>query len=164
MTIQISEYADVKKRALDLGLNVPTGIAILPRNFAEAKSKDELMNETSAPTVRVLWRQAGVSETRIEKDEKFPYLEELGFAEWVGPIIFVNASLLSQNPHLVTVALNVVSNYLTDFFKGIVGERNVRLEVAVEKRNGGVCKIHYEGTPEGLHELPAIIQEASARE
>lgn len=166
MTIQISEYIDVKKRALELRCNAPSKLAILPRNFKSAKSKDELLHEGSVSTIRVLWRQAGISETRIEKEgERFPVIQEKAFEEWIGPIIFVGASMLSQNPHTISVALEVISNYLTDWFKGVPGDKRVKLDVVVEETKVKVCKrIHYEGNIEGLQELPRIVREVDSHE
>jgi hypothetical protein len=95
MDIQITDYIDVEKRALDLGLNVPSGIAILPRNFDTAESADELIHESTAPTIRVLWRQAGVAETRLEKEGmKIPQGSRKSW-EWVGPIIFIRGRFLT---------------------------------------------------------------------
>jgi hypothetical protein len=77
----------------------------------------------------------------------------------------VSASLLSQNPHVISVALGVVSNYLTDWFKGIPGSKKVRLDVVVEQTEGQTYKrIHYEGDPEGLNELARIVREVNAHE
>ena len=33
MLFKISEYVDVKKKAEQLGFDIPTGIALLPQNF-----------------------------------------------------------------------------------------------------------------------------------
>ena len=169
MAIEVSEYVDVKKRALELGCNAPTELALLPRNFEVAKSKDELVHESSVPTIRVLWRQAGISETRIEKEgDRYLYVQEKAFREWIGPIIFVGVSLLSQNPHAISVALGVISNYLTDWFKGIpYNKRIVKQDLVVEtiETKGMTYKrIHYEGGIEGLRQLPEIIREVSSHE
>lgn len=166
MTIQLSDYLEVKKRAAELECNVPTELALLPRNFDVAKSKDELVYEGSVPTIRTLWRQAGITETRIEKPgERLSYAQEKAF-EWIGPIIFVSGSLLSQNPHLISVALGTVSNYLTDWFKGIPdSKKKVKLDIVVEQTKGKKYKrIHYEGNAEGLNELARIVREVSSHE
>jgi hypothetical protein len=166
MTTQISDYINVKERAVELGCNAPTGLAIIPRNFEVARSKDELVHESSTATIRVLWRQAGISETRIEMgDDRFPCVQEKAFEGWIGPIIFVGASLLSQNPYLMSVAFGVISNYLTDWFKGLPGDKNVKLDIVIEETKGKSCKrIHYEGNAEGLHDLNKIVSEVSGHE
>jgi hypothetical protein len=165
MTVQIIAYVNVEERAKELDCNVPTELALLPRNFDTAESKAGLLHESSVATIRTLWHQAGIAETKIEKlGDKFPYIQENAF-EWVGPIIFASASLLSQNPHLISVALGVIANYLTDWFKGIPGDKKVRLDIVVERTKGKICqRIHYEGGPEGLNELAKVLREAAKRE
>ncbi len=159
MSVETSDYIDVKQRALELGCNVPTELAILPRNFDVAKSKDELVHQNPVPTIRVLWRRSGISETRIEKQgDRFPYVKEKGFGGWLGPIIFVGSSLLKQNPDAISPALGVISNYLAGWYRVIAAEQKVKLDIVVEQAEGGGYKrIEYEGDVEGLKELPPLI-------
>ena len=158
--IKISDYVDVKKRAKELGYNKPISFALLPRNFETAKSKSELVHESTTPTIRTLWRQNNIVETRLEEEgEKLPYAQEKAFV-WVGPTIFISIALFSQNPLIISVALNVISNYLTDWFKGIPKDsRKAKLSIVRETKNGDYEKVEYEGPPEGIKELPKIIQE-----
>ena len=160
MPITTSEYVDVKAQALKLGCDAPTSLALLPINFDTANSKDELVHEDTVLTIRKLWRQAGITETKLEKEgEKFPYEQRKSF-EWVAPIIFVSASLASQNPDLVSVALNVISTYLTDYFKGIVSDKTVKFDIVIEQNKQSKSKrIHYEGSLEGLDELTQVLKE-----
>lgn len=156
----MSEYVDVESHATDLGCNVPTAWAILPRNFSEASSRDELINESSASTVRTLLRQSELSETPLEQDgERFPQVQENAFT-WIGPILFFAAAELSRNPEMVSVACGVIGNYLTDFFRGKPGEQRVQLDIVVEQtRTKRTVKLHYDRTPEGLAEIPQTISD-----
>ena len=159
--IEITAFISVADKALALGCNVPTGIALLPRNFDTVANKDELMHESSAPTVRQLWRQVGVIETRLEDEgERFPQISEHGFVEWIGPTILVTSAWLSQNPEVLAVALGVISNYLTDIFKGVPDNPKARLHIVVQKDNGEYRKVSYKGSVDGMKELPAIIEKA----
>lgn len=164
MSIEVSEYVNVKERALKLECNVPAELAILPRNFESAEAKHELIHEDSAPTVRILLREAGLVETKIEKEgDKFPYAQEKAF-QWIGPIIFVSPLLLSQNPYALSVAIGVISNYLTDWFKGVPGRKKVKLSIVVEQSTEHISKrIDYEGEIEGLKELLLIVQEVQSQ-
>ena len=58
----------------------------------------------------------------------------------MAPILFVSAALFSQNPDLVSLALNVIGNYATEFFRGERGEHEVRLDVVVEKKRNETYK------------------------
>lgn len=155
----VSDCVDVKKNAQELDCNTPTSIALLPSNFETVKSKGELIHESTVSTVRVLWRQNNIVETPLEQSgEKFPCVVEKAF-EWIGPTIFISAILLSQNPYLVTIALNVISNYLTEWFRGIPrNNRKVKLRIITETKSGHYKKVEYEGTPDGLKQLPEIIR------
>ncbi len=160
MTIQQFDFVDVGEKAKALDCNIPTGIALLPRNFESAESKDDLLHESSAPTVRVLFRNNGIIETPLEREgETFPQISEKAFEEWIGPTIFVTSALLSQNPHIISVALGVISNYLTDWFKGVPGGRDAKLDIVVEEGKKSYRRIHYEGHVSGLKELVQIVRE-----
>jgi hypothetical protein len=162
MSVQVHDYISVAGKAAELGCNVPTGLALLPRNFADAKTKKDLIHDSFTATVRVLLRQANILETRLEKqEERFPESVTEAF-EWIGPIIFVGYSLYSQNPHVIDIALGVISNYLSDWFKGIPrNNRGVRLDIVVETKSKTCKRIHYDGNVEGLKQLPEIIREVN---
>lgn len=158
MTVEVSTYVDVSQRIAELGFNQPNSLAILPRNFDTASSKEELVHESSTPTVRSLWRQNDIIETQIETDEdNILCIQENSF-EWLGPTIFVPILLLSQDPYIVTVALNVISDYLTVFLRGVPGSDTVRLNIVKEEGDGKYTSIKYVGSKDGLKDLPAIAR------
>jgi hypothetical protein len=160
MEVQVSDYIDVEQKALELGYTAPTGLTILPRNFATAVSADELIHEGTTPTVRTLLRQTGVQETRLEKEgEKFPCTKH-EFWEWVGPIIFVSEWMLTNGALPVTI--NVISNYISDISKGHRHDAEVTVEFVVEtteKTKHGekrTCKrVTIKGSPQEIKEFNA---------
>ena len=158
--IEIEDYVDVEKRAMALDCNVPTGLAILPRNFGTAAAKNALLHEDTAPTVRALLAERGITETRLERDaEHFQYIHENSY-EWVGPTVLIGSAVFSQNPHVISITLSLIANYLTDFFKGRVGDRIAKLSVVVPEPNSRrFTKITYEGSIEGIPGLEKIIRE-----
>ncbi|MEJ5311417.1 MAG: hypothetical protein WHX52_16775 [Anaerolineae bacterium] len=163
MEITKFDFVNVDERARSLGCNIPTNLALLPRNFEVAEFKENLLHESSAATIRVLFRNNNIIETPLElKGEKFPHISEKAFVEWIGPTIFVSSALLSQNPHILSLALGVISNYLTDFFKGVPGVGKVKLDVVVETKKKTCKKIHYEGPVSGLEKLAEVVQEVVA--
>lgn len=157
--IQIKNFIDVKNKCKKLGCNLPTNLTILPRNFVSAESKDQLLNEGTATTVKVLLRNAGIKETPLEKTgEKINGIVEEGF-DWIGPTLFLSSALLMQNQLLIDLALGVIANYLTDFFKGIPDEKkNVKLNVVIETKTGNHKEVKYEGPVEGLKEVPKVVR------
>jgi len=158
-TISIEEYVDVEEKASQLGCNIPTSLAVLPRNFDSATSKTELIHEGTTATIRKLFAQNNIKETPLENEgEKYPQVVEHAF-DWVGPTILITSSIILQNPHLITITLNVISNYLTDFFRGIPNNQtNAKLSIVVKNKSGNYKKIKYNGHKDGLKELPKIIK------
>lgn len=163
MTTIISDFDSVSERISALGYSCPDdGIAILPINFENASSVEELRQAAESSTVKTLFRNANVPYVDLFKGEKrLPYVHNNAF-ELVVPTLFVSANLLSQNPAAVSIALSVIANYATDFFKGMSKEASVKLEVVIEITKTKKCKrISYEGPPEGLRALADVIRESS---
>lgn len=163
--VSITDYVSVREQACKLGCRLPGDLALLPRNFRYANNRNALVHERDASTIRKLWRQAGISETRLEPDtEEWPEVHEHTF-EWIGPTVFVGASLLSGNPSMVALALNVIGNFVTDLFKGVPSShRTAKMSIVVECPGGRCRKVDYEGPPEGLSELPKILREVTMNE
>lgn len=156
--ITIHEHESVRVRAEALGCNKPDGLVILPRNFTTAAHRDELAHEDSVVVIRKLWRRAGIPASTLEREgERFGRIHEQA-STWIAPTIFVVASMWTENPHLVSVALSVVGNYATDFFKGITGPNRVRTEVVVERPDGSCKRVNYDGPAEGLSDLAKVAE------
>lgn len=151
---------NIKERALELGCNIPGELSFLPRNFDTAKSKSELIYESPVSDIRILFRDAGITETRLEKQgDKFSYKQDKHF-DWLGPTIFIGASILSQNPDIISITEGIISNYLTDWFKGTSYTKNIKLSYVIEKTSDKEIKrFSYEGDVTGLDKLPQIIRE-----
>ena len=162
MAIQVFEFVDVEEKSKALGCNIPTSIALLPRNFEIAESRYALLHEKSAWTIRELFQENGIVETPLERDgEVFYGVVEKGLEEWIAPMIFVSSALLSQNPHIVSVALGVISNHVTDLFRRIPEYGTVRLDIVVETKKKTYMRISYEGPVSGLEKAEQIVTKIS---
>lgn len=164
MSIEITDYLDVEQRASDLGLKAPEGACILPRHFAHSKDAGELCHESSALDLKTLFRQADLPITVYQPDgTKIPYLQENDIT-WVGPVLFFSAAAIGQNPHIVSVALSVIANYVTDLFKGLPQPARARLSVVIETTATKTTtkttkKIEFDGPPEQIPEIKALIED-----
>ena len=159
MSYTIHEYPSLEERADALGLQRPTSISIVPRGFEDASSRDELYHESSAGDLVTLFRVEGVDLTKIDyADTKIPEIQENDFT-LILPCIVVTALVTSENPDAVSVALGIVANYATSFFKGITGKPKVRFDVVVEESGRKKTKkIHYEGDPDGIEALADVVR------
>lgn len=159
MTIGVTEYINVRERLAKLGCQDPDGFALLPINFDTANSFTDFRQVAEAATVKTLLRSVDVPLSDILPSEKRPpYVQNNGL-EWVAPTLFVAAQLISENPNYVSVALSVIADYITSFFRGISGERVVKLGIIVEKTDKKTCKrISYDGPVEGLKDLTELVR------
>jgi hypothetical protein len=162
MLIQTSEYINVRQRALELGLKPPTGLALLPRGFETAKTRTDLVYESTAADIRALWRGENLTETRVDEEKaRVPYIQEKKY-EWILPPLFVGAALWSKQPEAITIALCVVGNYLTDFLKGrpySARPQDIEVDVVIERTKNGDLKIHYKGPVKELNALTEKVLE-----
>jgi len=77
--------------------------------------------------------------------------------EWFGPTLLFTTAALTQNPELVSIALNILSNYISDYFKGHK-EPNVKLNIVVQKSKTEYTNFMYEGPKDGLIEIEKVIE------
>lgn len=163
VSTNIAEYVNLAKKMADLGCIYPeSGLALLPLNFESAKSMAELRHASQTSTIRKLFLNNGLPLSEIvERSQRPPYVKNKSSA-LVLPIIYFSASLYSQNPTLVNIALNVVSNYVFETLRGVGMGREVKLEIVIEKTKGKEYRrISYSGPVDGLKALPDSIREAS---
>jgi len=161
MSVEVSEFINVRRKLNELGAEYPTdGIALLPLNISTADSIGDLKQSSEAATIRKLLRQADIPVKDILSKEKRPPYVKNKSNDWVSPIIFVSATVWNNNPDLVSVALNIVSSYIYDAFKGVTGSRTAKLSVVVEDPDGKSTRIDYEGPSEAVKGLAKVVREA----
>jgi hypothetical protein len=151
--LEVKDYVDVKKKAAKLGHTIPDGIVLLPSSFESAQTRNDLVYAAGTDTVKKLLVQAGVPAAKLEKDgQEYPRTVQHAF-EWIGPVILFTAAAVSQNPEIVSITLGVISNYLTDWFRGVPKqERTARLKM-VEEKDGRYKIFDYNGPPENLGQV-----------
>ena len=160
MSSNISDYINIKKRAVELDCNIPDLMCFIPRNFKNAKSKNELFHEMESSTLRILFRQNKLEETPLEKsDEKFPVISER-FEDYILPSVFLSLNLISQNPEIINIIINIILSYLENFIlKGILRKTvNIKFSFVIENKPNVYKKIDYEGPLEGIKEIKEVIK------
>ncbi len=156
MSITIEDYVRVNERADEVGCRRPQGISILPENFDSATSHQELVVWGESVDVRKVLERHDLPMGDVMPAGERPRSLHYKSANWTA-LLFVSAALLSENPHAVSVALGVISNYVTDLFRGRPG-KTARLSIVAESSDGACKKLTYEGDPAGIPSLEKAIR------
>lgn len=162
MSITITDYADVTAKIAELGcLPLGSDLTLLPLNFDSASSIEDLRHASETSTIRKLLIQENLPfRDLVERGRRPPYIKNKS-SDLILPTLYFSAVSLSQNPLLVSIALNVISNYVYDCFRGRSAGRTVKLHIIAEDvKKGRFRQIAYEGTEEGLSTLADAIREA----
>ncbi len=153
----------VASRAVELGLDMPSGVAILPSNFDTVTPGEDLHFTYSALTVTKLLRSNGIDAARVGLDTKNVAYVHNRSAEWIVPVIFFGAEFIKQSPDLIGASLNVIQDYLKSFFGGS-GSEKIEADVIVEYGKSGNCeRISYKGDVEGLQAFAKVVAAASRK-
>ena len=159
MAVRVSEYPNVRERAATLGYKIPEDVILLPWNFG-GPELEELCDTVTAPIVEQILREADIPATRLEKDGTNLQTIHFKALDWIGPVIFIAAQMLTNNPEIVNNVLTRILEYLgTTFFKGVVGPKQTRIEFVIEKIEGKkYVDVQYDGPYEGAKELIDILE------
>lgn len=161
MGVTLHEFSRVVDRASELRCQVPEGLSVIPELFDRATAASELRLRSETATLKALLRENGITLGTIgPADARLPFVQNNAH-EWVGPTLFISFGYLTQHADVIAVALGVISNYVTEFFMGLGGEKKITLSIVVEQPDGTCKRLSYEGDAEGLSELAKTIREMS---
>lgn len=128
-------------------------------SFAPRYIRDDglAIYESSTSTLTKYFSENDIQIDKVTSNEQEAEIKENAY-DLVLPTLVISATYISQNPELVNLSLNLISNYIYDFFKGIRGEKIVKCKILV-KDGKSVKKISYKGAPEEFKEVANIIKE-----
>ncbi|MCM8570292.1 hypothetical protein NE848_12945 [Gramella jeungdoensis] len=154
---KVSEFLNLDKRLTELDLKLDADFCILPENIETADKKTDLIFTESTTSVNKYLKQKNVNIEVLTNGSL--QLRQRKSIDFYAPLIFVGFTLLQENSNILSVGINVLSDYISDYFKGSFGEKKVKLELIVEtKKNEEYKSLNYEGSVEGLKEVPKIVK------
>ena len=159
LPMQTVDYIDVAARARDLGCRVPTGIALLPGNFATAASADELRYHEVAADVRSAWRRIGLKDTGPHRK----LLQNAGVNPDASgrpvPLTVFFGLGLAGDPKALLHALSAVAMILV-VDPCSANAREARFDAIVERPNsGGYTCLEFHGQARELIGLTKPVRE-----
>jgi len=151
------EQIDLKHKLDELSLDLPKQLAFFPENLESAKSKGEFLFTDNMVDLKKLFKQSGINGEVFGEDTEL-YLSRKS-ADIYLPAMFFSLSVITDNPTVVSISLNVLSNYITDWLKGSFGRKTAQVDFYIEtKEKGKVKKLSYKGDADGLKEVEKIIK------
>lgn len=160
MESQITDFINLDKKLSDLHLSITNDFCILPENIEDANSADEFVFTDTTVQVKKYLRKNGVDIAVIKNGENI--YRQRRSVDFYAPLLFIGYTVFSDNPTIASMGLNVLSNYITDFFKGSFLDKKVKIEIIVEVQPKKKYKsIKYEGSVEGLSGLSDVIKSLS---
>jgi hypothetical protein len=149
---------NLNERFQKLKLDVPQQLTFLPENVDNAETVSDFIFPDTLTELKKTLRLQQIN-IPLLGDTK-AQLHGRKSADLYLPTLFVGGAALLANPHLISVALNVVSNYVYDFFKGNPGKKIVAFEIFIEKEGDKTTKkITFKGPPEGVKDLANVIKQ-----
>jgi hypothetical protein len=151
------EESNLINKLKELEIDIPESLTFLPENITEVNKKSDFIFADSTTDFKKVFRLNEIQTTELISDSSIYRTRKS--ADFYGPAIFISLSMLSENQHLIAIAINVASEYCKDFFKGTIGKKKVKLDIYVEThKKKTVKKISYEGDSEGIKDFTEIIK------
>ena len=138
-------------------------ILFLPDNWP-VEGKDIKYPSTIESVIKLL-RQHKVPADTLNSIDAMTSLQDNRGLDWIAPSFLVSGLLLTQNPTLVSVALSIIANYVTDLCKGLKSDPEVKVEIVQTTADGKKAqRINYEGPVSGLPEIEKVLQTFNHKE
>jgi hypothetical protein len=157
MDYKVENYNKFLEILEDYKIEIPDTFAFIPENFTSATNTNSFIFPDSLSDLNKIFRLTQIPLVKLTTEP--PKYRSRKNADLIVPTLFISFSLFSNDTILVSLAFNVLSNYITDFFKGTFNKRKVKFEIIIEtKKHTEISKISYEGDSEGLKDLESIIK------
>lgn len=150
------EHISVAERAAEIGCPIPE-IAVMPDNFATARSSRELRVRREAIALRSILVNANFPLGSFCNAAEHASFGEEDFMHWEASL-FISSGLLKREPYVAAIAVSIIRDHLADYFVDEPG-RTARFALVVEKKDRSCRKLVYEGDIAGLR---ALAQSVSA--
>lgn len=147
---------NLNEKLKELSLSLPSSISFFPENLETVETKDKFIFTESMVDLNKVFKQSNITLDVLGGDTEF-YRSRKN-ADIYLPAVFLSLSLISENPSLVSVSLNILSSYVYDRLKGSFGKKTAHVEFYIEtKEKGKVKKISYKGEASGIKDLEKVI-------
>lgn len=134
-----------------------TGLMFLPSQEKYSfKGNVKNVYPASTVSVRKILQNNAIDCILSDKDLEQVVFRDNHSIDWFGPFVLFTYTAITQNPLLVSMTINLISNYVYDIFKGKSNDPNVKCSFFYTDNKKGK-KIEYDGPVSGLIQVNEII-------
>lgn len=156
MNYTTEEY-QIKKKLEKLELTLPDNLCFFPENIETANTKNEFIFTETIVDLNKYFKQNNVNLDFLGGDTEL-YRSRKN-ADIYLPAIFISLSVLTENPNIVSISLNILSSYIYDRLKGTIGKKTANVQFHIEtKKKDKIITIDYKGDADGIKNLEEIIK------
>lgn len=160
----VHDKSGLKSRFEELDLMSSSQLVLLPRNFETAASSSDFIYESQTINVQKYLKANGIECMKLPSSERVLVQKDISM---LLPAVFIGAGLVSQNTNYFSIALNVLSNYVGDFFKTLSGrlpaeqaiKAKVKFDCYVARSDGEIISVSFDGPPEAFHEIKDLLND-----
>jgi len=113
-----------------LELTLPDTLTFFPENIENVERKDEFVFTDSMLDLSKIFKQGNVDISVLGIDTEL--YRSRKSADVYLPAIFISLSLIVENPAIISISLNLLSNYIYDFCKSSLKEKTAKVNLYIE--------------------------------
>lgn len=163
MSVTVENYPDPNGRLSDGEAEGATRLLFVPNDLSEIESADGYVVRGEATTIAKILRNGGAPVGYLGGDGIKVRFAHNKSHDWAAPAIFVATELLKNSPDMLSIAIDLIRDYASNLFQGAGSDRVIKADIVVERQGSGTyCKVTYEGNPEGLHTITAMVEKVHA--
>lgn len=157
--INVDDYIDLGARLTELGFTEPNAVTILPTNIETADTACDFTFPSESSTVKKLFLTDDMPYCDIVSlSSPQKYLVQKS-SNLILPALFISGALIVQNPLLTSVALGIIANYATDFFKLDGDDGCVEFDLVSQGHKGNYKKFSYKGPPQHIEKIDSMVKD-----
>lgn len=140
-----------------------TCILLLPHTWTT--KGDEPTYVESVESVRKLLAESDVPAEPLTPITAKTTLIDSRAQTWIGPTLLVSSLLLTQDQHAVSLALNIIANYVVNLFAGLKQHPSVSLSIVQTSADGNTTReLKYRGPASGLPDVVKVLAKFGSEE
>lgn len=160
--IDIKNCSNLRIKAKQLGIQVPSNVWIVPNNFEHLTSLENIRYSPDYDLTQKIFKKNNISFSLLEEDTlHYPKISQHSFEFAIIPLIVFTWELISKNPEIISSTLNGLFSFFKNRSHRDVGKENyiVKSEVIKEVKKSHFKKYSFEGPIEAYKDFVKMVKD-----